>query len=52
MGVLEAMFEALAREADRDWLMIDSDASGYRSSWKGRTLWGNPASACPIAAHR
>ena len=24
MGVLEAMFEALAREADRDWLMIDS----------------------------
>jgi hypothetical protein len=24
MGVLEAMFEALAREADLDWLMIDS----------------------------
>jgi hypothetical protein len=24
MGVLEAMFEALAREADREWLTIDS----------------------------
>jgi hypothetical protein len=24
MGVLEAMFEALARQADREWLMIDS----------------------------
>src|SRR6516164_7432129 len=24
MGVLEAMFEALAREADMEWLMIDS----------------------------
>ena len=24
MGVLEAIFEALAREADMEWLMIDS----------------------------
>jgi transposase len=24
MGVLDAMFEALAREADMEWLMIDS----------------------------
>jgi transposase len=24
MGVLDAMFEALAREADIEWLMIDS----------------------------
>jgi transposase len=24
MGVLEAMFEALSREADMEWLMIDS----------------------------
>ena len=24
MGVLEAMFEVLAREADFEWLMIDS----------------------------
>ncbi len=24
MGVLDAMFEALAREADMEWLMLDS----------------------------
>src|ERR1700731_4049278 len=28
MGVLEAMFEALAREADMEWLMIDSTSCG------------------------
>ena len=43
MGVLEAMFEALAREADLEWLMIDStivrahqQAAGARRKKGGR----------------
>jgi transposase len=43
MGVLDAMFEALAREADMEWLMIDSTivrahqhAAGARKSKGGR----------------
>ncbi len=43
MGVLDAMFEALAREADMEWLMIDSTivrahqhAAGARREKGGR----------------
>ncbi len=43
MGVLDAMFEALAREADMEWLMLDSTivrahqhAAGARKSKRGR----------------
>lgn len=43
MGVLDAMFEALAQEADMKWLMIDSTivrahqhAAGARTSKGGR----------------
>ncbi len=43
MGVLDAMFEALAREADIEWLMIDSTivrahqhATGARRAKGGR----------------
>ena len=43
MGVLDAMFEALAREADMEWLMIDSTivrahqhAAGARRQKGGR----------------
>jgi transposase len=50
MGVLEAMFEALAREADMEWLMIDStivrahqQAAGARKKKGGRRAWAAPA---------
>jgi transposase len=51
-GVLEAMFEALAREADLEWLMIDStivrahqQAAGARREKGGRMpkAWAAPA---------
>jgi transposase len=52
MGVLDAMFEALAREADMEWLMIDSTivrahqhAAGARQIKGGRMprVWAGPA---------
>jgi transposase len=52
MGVLDAMFEALAREADMEWLMIDSTivrahqhAAGARQIKGGRMprVWAVPA---------
>ena len=51
-GVLDAMFEALAREADMEWLMIDStivrahqQAAGARREKGGRMpkAWAAPA---------
>jgi hypothetical protein len=54
MGVLDAMFEALAREADLEWLMIDStivrahqQAAGARKEKGGRMpkVWAAPAAA-------
>ena len=53
-GVLNAMFEALAREADMEWLMIDSTivrahqhAAGARREKGGRMpkAWVAPAAA-------
>ena len=52
MGVLDAMFEALAREADMEWLMIASTlvrahqhAAGARQIKGGRMprVWAAPA---------
>jgi transposase len=55
MGVLEARFEALARDADREWLMIDStivrahhQAAGARRKKDGRMprAWAAPEAVC------
>ena len=43
MGVLDAMFEALAKEADMEWLMIDSTI--VRAVDRARkTTWREPPS--------
>jgi transposase len=45
MGVLEALFEALAREADMEWLMIDSTIVRAHQQAAGATK--KKGAACP-----